>query len=118
MLSLSELLIWTKYLKYALQRMYEVANECDEETEALKEDLATAEGMAEQHAGPSSGSRDRSDLVIQMESSPTSIPNWGVHMSGKEKLGVWTQAELPDCFGSATQPHRSMKEFCELGDGT
>ena len=24
---LSELLIWTKYLQYALQRMYEVANE-------------------------------------------------------------------------------------------
>ena len=40
---LSELLIWTKYLQYALQRMYEVANECDEEKEALKEDLATAE---------------------------------------------------------------------------
>ena len=27
---LSELLIWTKYLQYALQRMYELANEIDE----------------------------------------------------------------------------------------
>jgi hypothetical protein len=32
---LSELLIWTKYLQYALQRMYEVANEIDEEKEML-----------------------------------------------------------------------------------
>ena len=40
---LSELLIWTKYLQYALQRMYEVATEIDEEKEVLKEDLATAE---------------------------------------------------------------------------
>ncbi len=40
---LSELLIWTKYLQYALQRMYEVANEIEEEKEALKHDLATAE---------------------------------------------------------------------------
>jgi len=28
---LSELLIWTKHLQYALQRMYEVSNEIDEE---------------------------------------------------------------------------------------
>ena len=35
---LSELLIWTKYLQYGLQRMYEVANEIDEEKEMLKED--------------------------------------------------------------------------------
>ena len=27
---LSELLIWTKYLQYALQRMYELANDIDE----------------------------------------------------------------------------------------
>ena len=40
---LSELLIWTKYLQYALQRMDEVANEIDEEKEALKGYLATAE---------------------------------------------------------------------------
>jgi hypothetical protein len=40
---------------------------------------------------------------------------WGVHVSGKHYIQVWTQAELPDCFGSATQ---SMKEFCELDDGT
>ena len=40
---LSELLIWTKYLQYALQRMYEVANEIDGEKEALKDDLATEE---------------------------------------------------------------------------
>ena len=40
---LSELLIWTKYLQYALQRMYKVANEIDEKKEALKEDLASAE---------------------------------------------------------------------------
>jgi hypothetical protein len=33
---LSELLIWTKYLQYALQRMYEVANEIDEEKETLR----------------------------------------------------------------------------------
>ena len=43
---------------------------------------------------------------------------WGVHMSGKYNIQVWTQAELPDCFGRATQPHRSLKEFCELRDGT
>ena len=42
-LVLSELLIWTKYLQYALQRMYEVANEIDEEKDAVKEDLAVAE---------------------------------------------------------------------------
>jgi len=40
---LSELLIWTKYLQYALQRMYYVANEIDEEKEAFKEDLAAVE---------------------------------------------------------------------------
>ena len=40
---LSELLVYTKYLQYALQRMYEVADEIDEEKEALKGDLATAE---------------------------------------------------------------------------
>ena len=40
---LSELLIWTKYLQYALQRMYEVAKEIDEEKEALKDDLAAVE---------------------------------------------------------------------------
>jgi hypothetical protein len=40
---LSELQIWTKYLQYALQRMYEVANEIDEEKDAVKEDLAVAE---------------------------------------------------------------------------
>ena len=39
----SELLIWTKYLQYALQRIYEVANEIDEEKDAVKEDLAVAE---------------------------------------------------------------------------
>ena len=33
-----------------------------------------ADGMAEQHICPSSGSRDWSDLVIHMESSPSSIP--------------------------------------------
>ena len=37
---LSELLIWTRY---ALKRMYEVANEIDEEKETLKGDLAAAE---------------------------------------------------------------------------
>ena len=37
---LSELLVWTKYLQYVLQRMYEVANEIDEEKEALKGDYA------------------------------------------------------------------------------
>jgi chromosome segregation ATPase len=40
---LSELLIWTKYLQYALQKMYEVAGELDDEKEELKEDLAVAE---------------------------------------------------------------------------
>ena len=40
---LSELLIGTKYLQYALQRMYEVANEIDQEKDAVKEDLAVAE---------------------------------------------------------------------------
>ena len=39
----SELLIRSKYLQYALQRMYDVADEIDEEEEALKEDLAAAE---------------------------------------------------------------------------
>ena len=33
---LSELLTWTKYLQYALQRMYEVVNEIDEEKETLR----------------------------------------------------------------------------------
>jgi len=37
---LSELLVWTKYLQYVLQLMYEVANEIDEEKEALKGDHA------------------------------------------------------------------------------
>jgi hypothetical protein len=40
---LSELLIWTKYLQYALQRMNEVAGEIADEKEALKDDLAVAE---------------------------------------------------------------------------
>ncbi len=34
----------------------------------------SADGMTEQHTGPSSGSGVWSDLVIHMESSPTSIP--------------------------------------------
>jgi hypothetical protein len=34
----------------------------------------SADGMAEQHTGPSSGSGDWSGLVIHMKSSPTSIP--------------------------------------------
>ena len=38
---LSELFIWTEYLQYALQRMYEVAGEIAKE--ALKDDLAVAE---------------------------------------------------------------------------
>ena len=42
-LVLSELLIWTKYLQFALQRTYEVANKIDEEKDAVKEDLAVAE---------------------------------------------------------------------------
>ena len=40
---LSEILIWTKYLQYALQKMYDVSNEIDEEKEGVKEDLAVAE---------------------------------------------------------------------------
>ena len=40
---LSEMLIWTKYLQFALQKMYEVAGEIDDEKEAVKEDLAVAE---------------------------------------------------------------------------
>jgi hypothetical protein len=35
---------------------------------------------------------------------------WGVHMRGKHYIQVWTRAKLSDCFGSATQPHESMKE--------
>jgi len=33
---LSELLMWTKYLQCALQRMYEVANDCDNEKEVSR----------------------------------------------------------------------------------
>ena len=40
---LSELLIWTKYLQYALQRMYEVGCDIDDEKEASKDDLAAVE---------------------------------------------------------------------------
>ena len=40
---LSELLIWTKYLQCALQKMYEVAYELYDEKEVLKDDLAVAE---------------------------------------------------------------------------
>ena len=40
---LSELLIWTKYLQCALQKMYEVAYELYDEKEALKDDLAVAQ---------------------------------------------------------------------------
>ena len=40
---LSEILIWTKYLQCALQKMYDVSSEIDEEKEAVKEDLAVAE---------------------------------------------------------------------------
>jgi chromosome segregation ATPase len=40
---LSEVLIWNKYLQYALQRMYEVAGMIDDETEVSKDDLAAAE---------------------------------------------------------------------------
>ena len=40
---LSEILIWTKYLQYALQKMYDVSSEINEEKEAVKEDLAVAE---------------------------------------------------------------------------
>ena len=44
---LSEVLIWTKYLQYALQRMYEVAGEIDDEKEVLKDDVAAAEATSE-----------------------------------------------------------------------
>ena len=40
---LSEILIWTKYLQFTLQKMYDVFSEIDEEKEAVKEDLAVAE---------------------------------------------------------------------------
>jgi len=40
---LSELLIWTKYLQCALQKMYEVAGDLDDEKETVKDDLAVAE---------------------------------------------------------------------------
>jgi chromosome segregation ATPase len=40
---LSELLLWTKYLQCALQKMYEVAGDLDYEKETLKDDLAVAE---------------------------------------------------------------------------
>ena len=40
---LSEILILTKYLQYALQKMYDVFNEINEEKEAVKKDLAVAE---------------------------------------------------------------------------
>ena len=40
---LSAILIWTKYLQYALQKMYNVYSEINEEKEAVKEDLAVAE---------------------------------------------------------------------------
>ena len=40
---LSEILIWAKYLQFALQKMYEVSGEIDDEKEAVKEDLAVAE---------------------------------------------------------------------------
>jgi hypothetical protein len=40
---LSELLIWTKYLQCALQKMHEVAGDLDYEKETLKDDLAVAE---------------------------------------------------------------------------
>ena len=40
---LPELLIWTKYLQYALQRIYVVAGEIADEKEALMDDLAVAE---------------------------------------------------------------------------
>ena len=40
---LSELLSWTKYLQCALQKMYEVTGDLDDEKETLKEDLAVAE---------------------------------------------------------------------------
>ena len=39
---LLEILIWTKYLQYALQKMYDVSSEIKEK-EAVKEDLAVAE---------------------------------------------------------------------------
>ncbi len=40
---LSELLLWTKYLQCALQKMFEVADDLDDEKETLKEDLAKVE---------------------------------------------------------------------------
>jgi hypothetical protein len=49
---LSELLIWTKYLQCALQKMYEVAGDLDDEKETVKDDLAVAEaklGLRREH---------------------------------------------------------------------
>jgi hypothetical protein len=40
---LSELFIWTKHLQCALQKMYEVAGDLDDEKETAKDDLAVAE---------------------------------------------------------------------------
>ena len=39
---ISEILIWTKYLQYALQKMYDVSYEIDEEKETVKEDIVVA----------------------------------------------------------------------------
>ena len=73
-------------------------------------------------AGPETNQVSSSIWTPRQHQSPSVLhvtaDIWGVHMSGKHYIQVWTQAELPDCFGSVTQPHRSMKEFCELGDGT
>ena len=50
---LSEILIWTKYLLFALQKMYEVSGEIDDEKEAVKEDLAVAEEKKRDDTPPS-----------------------------------------------------------------
>jgi hypothetical protein len=54
-----------------------------------------------------------------LETDQVSSSIWSPRQhQSKYNIQVWTQAELPDCFDSATQSHRSMKEVCVLGDGT
>ena len=57
---LSELLIWTKYLHYDLQRMYEVADEIDQEKEALKEDVSRSPQRAAVAVTTTSGRSEHS----------------------------------------------------------
>ncbi len=98
---LSELMLWTKYLQCALQKMYEVAGDLDDEKETLKEDLAVAEAklasndteLAEAHEEVSRLQREQ-QLLRQEVADLNRSRQFTLRRSGKQIREPATSSEL------------------------